>query len=302
MNARRLAALTVPALLLGLAAGPARGQGGKNNPQEVAALLKRAEAFVAAFHHGDARAVAAFWTVDGDYVDQTGKLLKGRDAIEKAFAAFFAEHKGWKLRVDVAGLRFVTPDVAIEDGLTSVLPPDGGPPSRARYTIVHVKQEGTWYLSSVRDAPFAPATNYEHLRPLEWLIGNWAEENEKGEMARVSFDWADGQNFIVSEFTTTFKEFAIGGATQRIGWDAADRKVRSWTFESGGGFGEGTWEHKGREWIITATATLRDGKKMTATHVLTRLDPDTFTWQSRDRRLNGEALPDVKPMTLKRAK
>ena len=43
------------------------------------------------------------------------------------------------------------------------MPPDGAPPSRARYTIVHVQRDGEWYLSSVRDAPYAPPNNHEHL-------------------------------------------------------------------------------------------------------------------------------------------
>ena len=41
------------------------------------------------------------------------------------------------------------------------MPADGAPPSRARYTIVHVKQESQWRLSSVRDAPFDAAAIYQ---------------------------------------------------------------------------------------------------------------------------------------------
>src|SRR5262249_23528752 len=161
-----------------------------------AALIKNAEAFVEAFHKGDAKALAAFWTADGDYVDQTGHSLKGREAIEKAFKEFFAENKGLKVRIESHSLRFVTPDVAIEDGMTSTMAADGSPPSRARYTIVHVKKDGQWLLSSVRDAAYAPATNHEFLKNLEWAIGDWSDENDKGEVARVSFDWSPSQNFI----------------------------------------------------------------------------------------------------------
>ena len=94
--------------------------------KEEAAIFKNAEAFVAAFHKGDAKAVAAFWTTDGDYTDQTGKVFKGREAIEKLFKGFFAENKGLKLRIDIASMKFVTPEVAVEDGMTSTITPDGG--------------------------------------------------------------------------------------------------------------------------------------------------------------------------------
>jgi hypothetical protein len=34
---------------------------------------QRAKEFIAAFNKGDARAVASFWTPEGDYVDQVGR-------------------------------------------------------------------------------------------------------------------------------------------------------------------------------------------------------------------------------------
>jgi uncharacterized protein (TIGR02246 family) len=270
--------------------------------EEAAALIKNAEAFVEAFHKGDAKAVASFWAEDGDYTDQTGHTMKGRAAIEKAFTALFAENKGLKLRIDSESLKFVTPDVAIEDGTTSVIPPDGGPPSRARYTIVHVKKEGKWLLSSVRDTPFSPPSNREHLDGLEWAIGDWASDPEKGEVIRVEFSWAESQNFVVATFGATFKNIRIGGGTQWIGWDPVGKKIRSWTFESNGGFGEGTWAQDGNKWVVKSTGVQRDGKKVTATNILTRIDADTTSWQAKERTEDGKALPDIKEIKMKRVK
>src|SRR5258708_5366100 len=88
----------------------------------------RAMEFIAAFNKGDARAVAAFWTPEGDYVDQVGRHFKGRAALEKMYAKLFAGQKGAKLTVTVTAARLVTPEVAIEEGITEVAPADGGPP------------------------------------------------------------------------------------------------------------------------------------------------------------------------------
>src|SRR5262245_19289407 len=195
MSKRLLVFLAISLPLL--VAGSGVAQKDKDRAKDGDAIFERAQAFAAAFDKGDAKAVAAFWAEDGDYTDQSGKQLKGRAEILKAFEAFFAENKGAKLRIDSESLRFVTSDVAIEDGVTEVIPADGGPPSRARYTIAHVKKEGKWLLSSVRDAAYSPPTNYEHLRGLEALIGEWAGESGKAEVARVSFEWAHGQNFVV---------------------------------------------------------------------------------------------------------
>jgi uncharacterized protein (TIGR02246 family) len=302
MRKRLFLLLALPLMAVGLEARPLAADDVTDKAKEEAALLKRAEAFVEAFHKGDAKAVAAFWTPDGDYTDQTGKQYKGRDAIEKAFAGFFKENKGLKLRIDITGLKFVTADVAIEDGTTSVIPPDGGPPSRARYTIVHVKKEGTWLLSSVRDTPYTPPSNHEYLAGLEWLIGDWASDGDKGEVVRVAFSWTESRNFVTAAFATTFKNITIGGGTQWIGWDPLAKSVRSWTFESGGGFGEGTWTQDGDKWVAKSTGVAREGKKLTATHVLTRLDADTLSWEAKDRTEDGKPLPDTKPVKMKRVK
>jgi uncharacterized protein (TIGR02246 family) len=143
---------------------------------EEAALQKNAAAFVEAFHKGDAKTLAGLWTADGDYTDQRGHRIKGREAIEKLFSELFAENKGLKLRINIESVRFPLPEVAIEDGITEVKP-EHGPPSRARYTIMHVRKNGHWQIESVRDAMYIPPTNYEQLRGLEWAIGDWVAES-----------------------------------------------------------------------------------------------------------------------------
>jgi uncharacterized protein (TIGR02246 family) len=177
--------LTSPVLVLGLTAPPGFAQP-KGDPKDKEAIAKNAEAFVEAFDKGDAKALAAFWTPDGDYTDQAGRHLKGREAIERAFAGFFADNRGLKLHIDSEALRFVTSDVAVEDGVTAVIAPDGTPPSRARYTIVHVKRGEQWLLGSVRDAPFVPPGNSGHLRGLAWVVGDRASGDGKGEAERLS--------------------------------------------------------------------------------------------------------------------
>src|SRR5262245_49633594 len=193
MRTRSLLLLAIPAVAAGLivwfadAAEPTAAQPPKNpapvaaaapqnkaDPADATALVKNAEAFVEAFHAGDAKTLAAFWVPDGEYTDMSGRRLNGREDIEKAFQALFAANKGLKVRIEGESLRFLTPDVAVEEGVSFVLRPDGSPPSRARYTNVHVKKDGKWLLGSVKDAPYVPPSNYEHLRGLEWAVGNWS--------------------------------------------------------------------------------------------------------------------------------
>src|SRR5262245_57316997 len=116
--------LPFAALMFSLAAGPGPAGPPEGNAKDKEAIAKNAEAFVEAFHKGDAKALAAFWTPEGEYTLQSGRSLKGREAIEKAFQSFFAENKDLKVRIESDSLRFVAPEVAIEDGTTFVLPAD----------------------------------------------------------------------------------------------------------------------------------------------------------------------------------
>jgi uncharacterized protein (TIGR02246 family) len=267
---------------------------------QAAAIINNAKAFTDAFQQGDAKAVAAFWAEDGDYVDLNGRHLEGRTAIETAFKDFFKENKGLKLRIDVNSVRFVTPEVAIEKGTSSVIPPDGTPPNQSSYTNIHVKKGGEWLLQSVQEAPYTPPGSYEHLRGLDWAIGEWVDETDGPEIDHVTFEWSEDGNFLISTQDVTVKDTLVSRATEWIGWDPAASQVRSWSFVADGSIGENTWSGEGDQWIIKTNATLPDGKKVAATNIITRNGPDAITWQSKDRTLDGKALPDVNEIKMKR--
>jgi uncharacterized protein (TIGR02246 family) len=262
--------------------------------------MNNAKAFVDAFEKGDAKAVAAFWAEDGDYADVNGRHLQGRSAIENAFKDFFTENKGLKLRIDVNSVRFVTPETAIEDGITSVIPSDGAPPSQSRYSNVHVKKDGQWVLLSVREAPYTPPGNYEHLRGLEWAISEWVDEGEGPEVDHATLEWAPENNFLISTQDVTVRDTLVARSTEWIGWDPATSQVRSWSFVADGAIGEAVWSNEGDQWIIKTNAILPNGKRLKATNVVTLNGPDTITWQSKDRTLDGQALPDLKETKMKR--
>jgi uncharacterized protein (TIGR02246 family) len=294
--------VTALAGLAALIVAAARGEKGKDDDAVKEAIKARGEEFVKAFDKGDASAVAAFWTTDGDYVDEAGTTFSGREAIEAAFKKQFATAKGGKLRINTTSLRALKPDFAISDGTTEVTYPDDAPPIVTRYTAVHVKQEGRWYLASVRDAIAVPPSNHQLLSDLDWLTGDWVDDAEKGEIGHVSYAWAENDNFLVANFATTLKDVPVAGGTQWIGWDGAGKQIRSWGFYSNGAMSEGTWSGKGDKWTVKTTTTMRDGKKLSATNVITKVDADHATWQSTKRTLDGKELPDTEVIKMKRAK
>jgi uncharacterized protein (TIGR02246 family) len=271
-----------------------------NKGQEAPGKGKRAQEFIAAFEKGDAKAVAAFWTENADYTDMTGREYKGRAAIEKMYEKFFAGKKGMKLNIIVTSARMVGNDVALEDGITEVTPAEGGLPSAARFSAVLVKKDGQWYFESVRDSIPHPPSNAEHFEDLEWLLGEWTGEVEKGESSRASYAWAENRNFIVSSFATTLDGAPVVGGTQWIAWDAVDKQIRSWSFYSGGGFGEAVWTRNGNSWTTKVSAKTSAGKRVSATIVLTKVDANHCTWQMTGLTVDGQPMPDPKPQKLKR--
>jgi uncharacterized protein (TIGR02246 family) len=287
-----------------IAAGNIAGQAAEPNTgnKETLGKGKRAQEFIAAFERGDAKALAGFWTENGDYVDETGREFKGRAAIQKMYEKFFAGKKPMKLNIIVTSARMIGTDVALEDGITEVTLAAGGLPSAARFSAVLVKRYGEWYFESVRDSVPHPPSNAEHFEDLEWLLGEWTGEAEKGESSKASYDWAENRNFIVSTFATTLDGVPVIGGTQWIAWDAVDKKIRSYSFYSGGGIGEATWTKNGHTWAIQVNARTSAGKKVSATNLLTKVDADHATWQMTKLSVDGQPMPDPKPVKMQRVK
>jgi uncharacterized protein (TIGR02246 family) len=264
------------------------------------AAKERRAAFITAFNRGDAKAVASFWSPDASYIDEVGDEYQGREAIEKLYERVFAARKGAKLEINVTGRKALSPDVVVDDGFTVVTPADGGVPTSARFTALLVKKDGQWYLQSVRDSVAYPPSNAKHFEELEWLIGEWTGESEKGDSATAEYEWQHDQNFIECTYAATLNGIPVSGGTQWIGYDAIERRIRSWTFYSGGGFGEGAWTKERNNWTIKVTARTAAGNQVTATNIITKTDDDHMSWQLTKLTVDGKTLPDMPPVKMKR--
>ena len=259
---------------------------------EEQAVRETSRQLIEAFNQHDAKAIGQLWTDDGDYVDETGTVTSGREAIVEEFEGYFARNKGRTLRVYVDSIRFITPEVAIVDGTSEVDPPPEGAPVIGRYTSFRVKREGKWLLAAVRESDVDVPSNYEYLRPLEWMVGEWLDADEDVSV-RTSVRWGKNKNFLIREFTVKIADRPVMSGTQRVGWDPDRQQIKSWVFDSDGGVSEGYWIQDGDQWIVRSSGELRDGGDASATHVITTIDDDTFTWQSVNRVIDGEAQPDV---------
>jgi uncharacterized protein (TIGR02246 family) len=262
------------------------------------AIRKSGTTYVEAFNKQDAKAIAALWSPNAVYTNpRTGEEVVGRDAIEQQLVGIFAESKETKLEVTVDSIRFLSPNVAIEQGTSRVLRP-GAEPDETVYAAVYVKSGSSWLLDQMSEEAVAVfRSNYQHLKDLEWMIGSWVDEDENSKLESTA-KWTKNQTFISQTFTASMKGESELSGIQLIGWDPISQKIRSWVFDSDGGFGSSTWKKKGNQWIIHATATLPDGRISTDIRTITLVDDKTITWQASSRELDGELLPNIAPIKL----
>jgi uncharacterized protein (TIGR02246 family) len=269
------------------------------SPDE-AAIRKSVESYTAAFNNMDAKALAAHWSPEAVYTNPiTEEQVVGREAIEKQFAAIFAQLKGAKLESKVESIRFISPNVAVEHG-TAQLVAAGEKPVETTYTAIHVKRDGKWLLDRVteEDVPVV-MSHYDKLKELEWMIGTWVDEDDRSSV-ETTCQWSKNRNFLVRSFTISVRDRVERSGMQVIGWDAAAKQIRSWVFDTSGGFGEGVWTKKGNRWLIQAKDVSADGQKLSSQNILTVVDKDRFTWQSVDRQADGEPLPNIDEVVVVR--
>jgi len=135
------------------------------------------------------------------------------------------------------------------------------------------------------------------LNDLAWLVGEWTDPSGDSAIStRVT--WTKNKSFLSYSFKVSVPGVDDLEGTQVIGWDPAAGTIRSWMFDSDGGFGGGTWSKKDNHWIIKFKQVLPDGRKASATNIYTIIDHDTITWQSIGREVDGQFMPNIGPVKV----
>jgi uncharacterized protein (TIGR02246 family) len=266
---------------------------------QVDAVKKTAEAFAEAFNKHDAKAVAALWTEDGEYVDAAGQRFEGRAAIEKEYEAFFAAAPTAKITVEVDAVRSAGAAAAIEDGRTTLSVDGKSNVSLARYTAVHAKVGDHWLMSSVRDVAAVSTTAESNLHDLDWLVGSWVSEQNGGRM-EVECKWLAEGRFLERRYSVTRDGKVVSSGLQIIGWNAAAQSVESWTFTADGGHAIGLWTPRRGGWVIENIGRLADGTPTTAINFFVRIDENSLSWKSVARSAGATPLADADEVVLKR--
>lgn len=279
-----------------VAAQPPAAQPADERPADKTAVQKALESFASAFQKGDGKAVAAHWTPEGEYISDDGTTFHGRAALEKAYTEFFGKNPDNALAVEVTSIRFPSKDTAVVEGHFKLHKGKKKELSVSKCSFLYAREDGKWLIAIAREWPGDGLS----IRDMEWLIGTW-EVKRDGTTVNTRYEWTTNKTFIRCTFSVT-RDGKTTTGTQMFAKDPATGALRSWTFEDEGGIGEADITRDGKKWVHTSRGATTDGRELTVTNILTPIDNDSFTWQSVERTLDGEDLPDLPPVKVTRVR
>jgi len=283
----------VPILAWAILIGSAPLTAADGDPVDLQQIVESSgEKFKKAFANRDPQALAALFTPEAEYVDSSGVVFHGRDAIEAEYIAAFEINRPGTLELELLSIRPVAEGVVVEDGLSTFTPNDPGPSSQMRYTVTHVKQaDGSWLMASVRELESPVVTPHDRLLALEWLIGKWRDETD-GQVVETEWKWSESGNFLEGAFRIRELDQPVMEGTHRVGWDAQQKQFRSWIFLSSGNFASGLWTtDEDDNWTLQLSGVTTDGASSAALMTYIRDGDDALGVYQSQRTLGGQPLP-----------
>lgn len=285
-------------MLTAIVSADAAENGKPGGGPDESAIRAAVDSYVAAYNRGDAKAVAACWSENADWVSPTGQRFQGRQAIEREMQAMFADNKGLKIEVIEPTIRLLTPDAALEEGTVRVIRP-GEPPSKSTYVAVHAKKNGRWKLESVRETSQPEVQPREQLKQLEWLVGEWVDESPT-EVVDHRCWWSEDGHYLLGKFVVQWEGLPAMKGDLRIGWDPLTRQIKSWIFDTEGGYAEGLWTRTGDRWVVKMNGVRPDGSTASATNLYVPVRRDQIRFSSVDRMVGGEQEPDQTALIVRK--
>lgn len=136
-----------------------RAQTPPNSSADEAAIRQVVKRVEDGWNAHDAKAFAAPFAADADYVIVNGMRIKGREQIEQGHAGIFNTiYKESRNAGTVKSVRFLRPDVAVVHVEWNLEFRMGGETRKAQAmnTMVMTKEGGKWSIAAFHNTPVAP--------------------------------------------------------------------------------------------------------------------------------------------------
>ncbi len=267
-------------------------------PDNEKPFWEAAQKFVDAYAARDAAAIGAMFTDDAEIFDEFGEVTLGQDAIVEMYQQVFEEFPEASIsEINLNKVRHITDNVAIEEGRVVSSAGGGETPSTSRYVAIHVREEGVWRIDMLKNFAQEGLSRSEHLERLSWLVGEWISEDEES-VVHTECNWSDDGNYLLRQFTVRIAGDDVMSGVQRLGWDPVRKQIRSWTFDSQGGFVQGNWKQNNNQWIVVSNGVNSDGETASGTAIYTIIDAEMITWQYRNLVVGNEIREDIEPIVM----
>ncbi len=267
---------------------------------ETSKIEEAIASYIAAFNDRNAKKLASHWSPDGVYTSRSsGEQVVGREAMVAEFSALFEAESVPKLAVETESIEFISPNVALERGV-SIVTHSEDDVVESTYSVVYVKRDGVWLIDRVtEDVLTVVESNYEQLKDLEWLVGEWRKEGD-GFRIEVSCRWTTNKNFL-SRIYKVYNEGELeSSGLQVIGWDANNKGIQSWLFASDGGTVRGKWSHRDDRWVVQSVASLAGGGLGSFTSIFRPQEDGNYRWEKINRVADGKILPNIEETLVER--
>ena len=110
----------------------------------------------------------------------------------------------------------------------------------------------------------------------------------------MSVRWGPNQTYLIQRFTVKQADGKEIQTTQFIGWDPREERLRTWLFDSSGGFAGAFWTRSGNSWEAESEGVTAEGQAITSVDTWKYVDANTAEWTSREREADEAPLPDLR--------
>ena len=265
-----------------------------------AAIAAQVKAYESAFNAGDLEGLIALWTANGVYINRsTSEIVQGRPALLDQMKAIHGNESKPQIELTSESIELISPSVALERG-TAIVTYGENDATQSRYQVVFVKTDDLWLIDRVTEEDVVtPITNYERLQPLEWMIGDWVDDDGETRI-EIACAWARNQNFISRRYSVYVDGEVTSSGLEIIGWDPLAEHIRSWVFDSEGTYVESVWSAREDEWVVQSIATFIDGARGSSTSIYKQQEDGNFTFRKTNQVVDGAIMPSTDEVLIVR--
>ncbi len=261
-------------------------------------LVENSEKLAKMINEANLDGVLSLFHKDAVFIDEAGQRYQGTEELEKLFKGFFEAYPKAKMQLDSEEIQAIGDDLAIKEGRRVITTEDGAM-AVVKFNTLLRKVDDQWLIVTIKEQPaedeLVPGVR---LEPLGWLVGEWINEGADAKV-NIKCDWSPDGNYLLIDYQVVSGDEIVLNSHQRIGWDPQAKKIRSWLFDSDGGYGQGFWTLLDDRWVVKSTAVLPNGQSGSATFIYDPESEDKITLYGVDRVI-GDALEGDFEVTMVR--